>query len=99
MAKNKKRVARPITEQEISDYKSGMSVREISEYSDLSPSALSSKLGAIGIIRNKSDAKILSDGKEVSISSSSLLTDKENGSSYAAELSQSWIRRPLGVTV
>jgi hypothetical protein len=90
---------RELTETELSDYAKGMSVREISMYSELSPSSIRHRLEVLGVLRGRLEAVRMSNSREIDLDSQSRLTAKENGTSYAAKLSQLLIRQPFNKLV
>lgn len=90
---------RDLTPEQISDYVSGLSVRELALTSELSPSAIRARLEDAGVLRNRSEATRVAKARGINLGPISRLTANENGSAYAAVLSQEWIRKPLGVSV
>jgi len=88
-----------LTDQQIGDYLSGLSVRELALTSDLSPSAIRQRLEDAGVLRNRSEATRVAKARGINLGPISRLTANENGAAYAAVLSQEWIRKPLGVSV
>ncbi len=88
-----------LTEKEISDYVSGMSVREIEITSTLSAGAIKSRLREVGLLRTRAEGTKVAYDRGVNLGPITRLSENENGPAYAAVLSQEWIRKPLGVSV
>jgi hypothetical protein len=86
---------RELNQKELADYAGGLSVREISINSELGHSSIRQRLEDMGLIRNKADATKLSRARDRNLSHQSRLTVKENGESYDAKMSQSWLSRGL----
>jgi predicted DNA-binding protein YlxM (UPF0122 family) len=86
---------RELTESEFANYAKGISVREIAEGNDISHSSIRQKLEDAGVIRSKADATRVARARKINLNNQSNLTQKENGKSYDAVLSQDWLKKQL----
>ena len=86
---------RELTEKEFSDYAEGMSVKEIAVGKDISPGTIRKKLKEAGVIRTREEAVDLARARSPNPENQSNLTQRENGYSYDAFLSQGWLSRKL----
>jgi hypothetical protein len=87
-----------LTQDQINDYLAGQSVNDLAENSDLSPSAIRARLEQAGVLRSRTDATRLSllGGKK--LRPISRFSASEVAATYAAQMSQLWLQRPIMAT-
>tara|TARA_R110000782_G_scaffold47256_4_gene104046 strand:+ start:6888 stop:7166 length:279 start_codon:yes stop_codon:yes gene_type:complete len=88
-----------LTEDQIQAYVNGLSIREISDLSGFSTSAVNCRLTEAGVIRSRGEGTAMALKRGVNFGPASRLSECENGPHYAAKLSQQWLKKPLGVFI
>jgi hypothetical protein len=88
-----------LTEDQIQAYVSGLSIREISDLCGFSMSAVNCRLREAGVMRSRGEGTAMALKRGVNFGPVSRLSECENGPSYAAKLSQQWLKKPLGILI
>jgi hypothetical protein len=73
---------RKLTLQEINYYREGKSAREVALLAGLGVTTVRIKLHEAGVMRSKTDSRLL-------------IASKSNGNTYASALSRAWLSKPL----